>query len=247
MKPLRFTAGYTYYNEPERLRELFNVWEKWPSGVEIFLVDDGSPDYPAIDLIKELNLPEWGANIQVWRVSRDLGFNSHGCRNLIAKYATTDWIAFFDSDIIMYPPDVAKLKSVQFTKGSIYYHKIYQRYNQVIDKKIMGHQNCFVVNKDDFWEAGGYDESFTGLHYGDREFLKRLHNITDIRDSGCRIEGTEQGKHGRVTPGLEKMKYIGYDEDLKNNVYLTPFTAEEMDRLAGTKKTKLDFPFIRLL
>jgi len=43
------------------------------------------------------------------------------------------------------------------------------------------------------------------------------------------------------------MEYIGYDEKVKNYVYITPFTYEEMDKLTGTKKTKLDFPFIRLL
>ena len=248
MNSLRFTAGYTYYNEPERLIELFRAWEKWPSGVDIFLVDDGSPDYPAINIVKkELNLSDYGPTIQVWRVSRDIGFNSHGCRNLIAKYATTDWIAYFDSDVIMYPPDVALLKQVMFNKGSVYYHKCYQRYNQVIDNKQIGHQNVFVVHKDDFWEAGGYDESFTGYHYGDREFLKRLSATTEARESGCRTESTEPGKHGRIMQGLERMKYIGYDESVKNYVYETPLTNEEMDNLAGKKKTQLDFPFIRLL
>ena len=90
------------------------VWENWPSMVDIFLVDDGSSRTRAEEVLEGWEVPEWGPTLQLWRCTRDLGFNSHGCRNLIAKYAQTDVIAFFDIDQVMYPGDVARLKKFNF-------------------------------------------------------------------------------------------------------------------------------------
>ena len=87
----RLTVGYTYFEEPDRLKQQINIWKRWPANVDIFLVDDGSEIFPAKDIIdSHLHLEDWQPTFQLWKCTRNLGFNSHGCRNLIAKYAQTD-------------------------------------------------------------------------------------------------------------------------------------------------------------
>ena len=92
----RITAGYTYFQDRQQLEQQLLIWKEWPSFIDIFLVDDGSEKDQALDVIKETDwdLPDYGPTFQLWRVTRNLGFNSHGCRNLIAKYALSDHIAF---------------------------------------------------------------------------------------------------------------------------------------------------------
>lgn len=212
--------------------------------IDIFIVDDGSEKSTAEELLYNYVLPEWGPTLQLWRVSRNLGFNSHGCRNLIAKYAETDSIAFFDIDMIMYPTDMAKLKTINFSDHGkrIFFHDLYIKTNQKY-VNMPGHENCFVITKDLFWEAGGYDESFTGHHWGDREFVKRIIDTgAKKRHTSCKVELTRKGRHGTVRPDLvDKTVYIDDDK------FIVPLSTKKVKKLKGTITRKLNFPFVRIL
>lgn len=237
----RFTAGYTYFQEPDELEQQIKVWQTWPDQIDIFIVDDGSEIFKAEELLKDVWIPDSGPTIQLWRCTRNLGFNSHGCRNLIAKYAETDFIAFFDMDMLMYAPDIARLKRKMFKEGMLYYHHAYVEPKQTVMQQ-PGHRNCFAIGKKTFWEAGGYDESFTGHHFGDNEFLSRL------EDNGVKIEFTETsivlkrlGRHGIVKGDEKKTRYI--DDEF----FYVPLRELEVKKLKGTVKRRLNFPFIKVL
>ena len=218
-----------------------DAWSRWPANVDIFVVDDGSDIYPAKPLLENFHLEEWQPTLQLWRVTRNIGFNSHGCRNLIAKYSDTDWIQFLDIDHVMYENDVAKLKQMNLSYGDILNHKNYNQATQLIHD-YPGHINCFGVHKDFFWEAGGYDESFTGHHYGDREFLERLYaNGVEKAKTNLVMELHGQPRHGIVTGKVNKTEYM--DED----TFLAPLPIPEVGKLRGTKKQRLDFPFVKIL
>ena len=116
----RLTIGVTYFEDPDYLQRQLDLWKTWPAGVDIFLVDDGSSEYPALD---KYTLEEHNPTLQVWKVTRNLGFNSHGCRNLIGKYATTDAIQFIDLDMLIPPGQVALLKKVRVDENKVYHHK----------------------------------------------------------------------------------------------------------------------------
>ena len=49
----RITLGYTYFQDPEYLERQLLLWKEYPSYVDIFLVDDGSEEHTALDVIKE--------------------------------------------------------------------------------------------------------------------------------------------------------------------------------------------------
>ena len=46
--------------------------------LKLIIVDDGSMIYPAVDFLVKDDIPD----CSLYRVPVDLGFNSHGCRNL---------------------------------------------------------------------------------------------------------------------------------------------------------------------
>ena len=92
------TIGTTYYNNPEYL---FKFIEKNISYVqEMIIVDDGSSD-----IITNYIRPNY--KLRLFRVKKDYGFNSHGCRNLIMSQTKNDWVILLDIDREFIWPEVA--------------------------------------------------------------------------------------------------------------------------------------------
>jgi hypothetical protein len=237
----RVTLGYTYFDNPDYLTRQLELWKTYPAGVDIFVVDDGSEMYPAIDILKYYEPEHFQPTLQLWKVTRDLGFNSHGCRNLIAKYSTTDPIQFLDMDMFLPAGQIAALKKIIVKEDVTYHHRCYlHRLQTIWDHP--GHMNCFLIHKDTYNKNKGYDESFTGHHYGDREFLERLYaNGVEKAKTNLVMELHGQPRHGIVTGKVNKTEYM--DED----TFLAPLPIPEVGKLRGTKKQRLDFPFVKIL
>ena len=237
----RLTVGFTYFEESYRLEKQIEIWKQWPNNIDIFLVDDGSYRKPAIDVIKDLHLEDWQPTLQLWKCTRDLGFNSHGCRNLIAHYAQTEIIQFLDMDMYMYASDIARLRRMIIEPRDVVHHNCYNTQTQRIATH-PGHMNAFAIYKDLYWEAGGYDESFTGHHWGDREFLERLFTCEHrkVNSSLC-VTLDRKGRHGKIVDTVKKTEYEP-NEDLS---FLCPIDVDEIKKLRGKVKTKLNFPFIK--
>jgi hypothetical protein len=169
------SVNITYYNETK--------WLKWwyktitnlnEQGLDIRLNvgDDGSMDEPAEEFFNRYP-PTYG--MRLFRVKEDLGFNSHGTRNLLMKQTETDWNLLSDIDR-HYPDDTFKKMargSLEFDRGSFYSLK------EMIKASNDGFSvNDYVVHRDDFWRAGGYDEELVNVHWGDRLFLQCLGRLT---------------------------------------------------------------------
>lgn len=235
----RITIGFTYYNEPELLLQQIKYWKDYPVEVEVVLVDDGSQSFPAFEILKDHPLD----NFRLYQVDEDLGFNSHGCRNLIAKIANSDFILLSDIDNFFAPEQIAKLKIKKFNPKLLYRFSYYTTH----DKKLHlapGHQNIFLVAKDVYWEAGGYDESYTGYHHGDREFLDALEKITNdryLKDVVCR--GVRDKRKVIFRRG-----YWGLPEYDNENMILYLSEKEcSYSEMKDTVKTKINFSYTQLL
>lgn len=164
----KITLGTTYYNNPNYLK---NFIDKHYDYVDyMVIVDDGSDVIKAKDIIdKSLT------KISLYEVTKDYGFNSHGCRNLIMTQTKTDWVVLLDSDREFLDPDYAlyEIKTLELQKDVRY------RFSASIKRKkdyLNWHPsvNDFLIHKDHFFSVGGYDEEIIGIRDGDRQFFKQL-------------------------------------------------------------------------
>ena len=145
------TLVTTYYNEPEHLKKYIETSRYFIQNSlikRLIVVDDGSQKIPAKDVIIKQD------NISLFVVDEDLGFNSHGARNLAAKHVKTDWIFFADIDV-----DIPKntldnlIENISNKSENIYY-------SFISGKRKKQSVNVFCIKQKDFWKSGGYDEEY---------------------------------------------------------------------------------------
>jgi hypothetical protein len=122
----------------------------------LIIVDDGSTKYPAVDICQRHNCN----NISLYVVTEDLGFNSHGCRNLGMSESQTHWNILVDSDIELHSLQIPKIINLPLLETEIY----------------QWGTNMLLINKDQFFSCKGYDEEFVNIHYGDRLFLNYINS-----------------------------------------------------------------------
>lgn len=160
-----------YYEDPHRLYSiLHSEWLSWFD--KVIIVDDASSDFPALPIVENAISDELviGANrISLYRVHEDYGFNAHGARNLAAAMADTEWLFFLDVDMIMDDEFIEEFGSkIRTTKQGEF----------IVCRVFSGDPgNIFALRKEDFDDAGGYDEELRGYHMGDKLFRARLEKI----------------------------------------------------------------------
>lgn len=167
-----FNIITTYYNDPYLLE---NFLEKnTRPDIKVIIVDDGSQKYPARDVLKVLGDI---SNIELYTIPIDYGFNSHGARNLGMHITDTEWNLLLDLDIecdVQYAIDMHK------SDMTIYYgnHVRVDRFGDMSSE--LSIINNFMISKKLFWSVNGYDEEFTGHHYGDGMFAEAIGKIGTI-------------------------------------------------------------------
>ena len=168
------TPGITYitsyYNEPQLLRELLDSFNTDFFNA-LLIIDDGSEEYPAEPIVKPYadKLP-----VSLYRVTEDLGFNSHGCRNLGAQQAETEWCYFTDMDMHIDEGASHDLKTATETSVLKQYFTFWRSFKQDYIGRCEESINDFCIRREHFLESYGYDEEYTGWHYGDKMFLEKL-------------------------------------------------------------------------
>lgn len=200
---MQITLGTTYYNNPENLIQYINHHIDYVD--HIIVVDDGS-DNPASKYLQK------DSKISLYRVLKDYGFNSHGCRNLIMRQTTTDWNILMDVDRLFIDPEYAVhfIKNKKLNKNTLYLFEMIVKHADSIHKSV----NDFMIHKDHFWSVGGYDEELIGIRNGDRHFRLQLENFGDERvmtGVQARFTRSSSTSLGKVSPndihGMTKQLY----------------------------------------
>jgi len=229
------TIIQTYYNERFYLETQIERWNNFTTPVNIILIDDGSQIEPALNVLREHKLND-NINFSLYRVTEDIGFNSHGCRNLGARLAQSNWLLFLDIDYTLQPSDLNRLQEESLDLNSWY----------ELNAKFQGRGdtymalNQFLIPRKIFLDSGGYDESFVPFHHGDRELLSHLEKEYQKNNLDWLVLTCRRG--GRKARVDDTIRIPVYDDE--NMVFRTP--RFDIESIVHTD-TKLNFTWERIV
>lgn len=195
MSPL-LSIVMPYYRNPRMLVRQLSVWRhEWSaellSQIEIILVDDGSPDEKAEDVIRDMWDGQHGLPLRLYRVLEDKPWHQHGARNLGAHVATGRWLLMTDmdhvipastlSEVLRLLPKMSKREVLTFGRVDApptltWKSDHWTEFQRTVrpDGSLKPHVNSFVVRRKVFWYIGAYDEDLCGIYGTDRHFRTRL-------------------------------------------------------------------------
>jgi hypothetical protein len=177
------TLVYPYYENPETLRAQIKHWCAYPADLKrylrVIIVDDGSPDHPAVVVIRQ-EAPE--LNLRLLRVDVDIRWNQHAARNIGMEQAGPGWCLLTDMDHIV-PVDTARTA----IQGQLDPEAVYRfSRRDPAGTVLQPHPNSWLMTRAMFWRTGGYDEALSGLYGTDRDYRIRVagtapvHILTDF-------------------------------------------------------------------
>lgn len=173
------TLVMPYYDNPGMLARQYEEWTRWGAKeraqFDIVIVDDGSP-LPAIDVARPEGLPR----LAIFRVLEDRPWHQHAARNLGAHVAAGPWLLLTDMDHVL-TADAARALYKRLGKldaqTAYFLHRVEADTGlPTVDAsgRAKPHPNSFVMTRDLYWRAGGYDEDYCGIYGTDGLFKARL-------------------------------------------------------------------------
>lgn len=174
-----------------------------PGRFEFVIVDDHSHDAIDLDVFDGLT------DVRVYRVTEDVRWNMPGARNIGALEARRRCILFLDIDHIIPLDQVETLLSDAegLAPGRRLTPIRHRASGSRAGEELKPNINCFLINRSDFFLAGGYEEDFAG-HYGQEDKYFRY---------CCRRNGVED-QAAKFTLGLmSNSSTRGLDRDKARN------------------------------
>ena len=179
------TFSMTYYGQVERLQfqlDFFQrVKEEYKQYITLQLINDGYNDGGLFESIVQ-SCDE--LNVKAYQATVDVGFNNHGCRNLMMMESEDHWNMLMDIDVYLNQTLLESMITTKLNEDNIYVFAVEfdhpddpKDYDHVDPKKILKwktHPNTWLISKPCFWTGGGYDVEFTGMRHGDAEFFLSL-------------------------------------------------------------------------
>lgn len=173
----RLTLVYAYYDNPSMLSRQFDAWASYErrlaDKIRVVIVDDASPRWPAADVYRPKGLPRH----QIYRVLKDIPWHQDGARNLGAHVADDGWLFLSDIDHIL---PYESLRAIwQLDNQNVFY--TLDRIDAATGQHMLDgrgqhkpHPNTYVLHRDLYWKAGGYDEDYSGVYGTDGAFRRQL-------------------------------------------------------------------------
>ncbi|MBR1150088.1 glycosyltransferase [Bradyrhizobium sp. JYMT SZCCT0428] len=162
------TLVMAYYENPGMLREQFASIRRLPAKLRdllhVVIVDDGSPDHPAVP-------EDIGCSLQIWRIGVDVRWNQDAARNIGVHHAETEWLLLTDMDHVVPEATWQPLLLRQYDRDVAYR---LARVSAPDMAPYKPHPNSWFLTRKLFERAGGYDESFAGLYGTDALFRDAL-------------------------------------------------------------------------
>lgn len=230
----QFTIIHTYYNDRTLLETQIERWKVYNTPIKIILIDDGSQEVPAEEVFRGVTFSD-NIDLSVYKVTKDIGFNSHGCRNLGAMLANTEWLLFLDIDYTIQPSELRRLQTEEL--DPLKFYEINARFkNWAPERDPYVALNQFVISKKLYLESEGYDESWVPFHFGDREFLGRLADISEkVNLDWVNLTCRRGGRKGII----DDTATIPVYDDEKMVFYSRKFDPNKIERVSS----RINFPW----
>ena len=186
-EPRDITFVYPYYENPQFLARQLEQWTSYDQALRqrlrIIVVDDGSPNYPAAEVLQPV---VWSLPVRLFRIGIDVRWNWLAARNIGMQHAR-GWCLLTDMDHVV--PE-ATLRAVMF--GDVAPRSIYRfTRREHTGVRIHPHPNSMLMTRDMFWKVGGYDEALSG-HYGtDGDWRRRCVATAKVYTLPCPLERHE--------------------------------------------------------
>src|SRR5690606_5074751 len=180
------TLVTTYYRQPQMLAKQLETWGQYSPDVldkfRFIVVDDGSPE-PAKDVIKSAP-PSVLGKLDLYRIEIDIPWNHPGARNLGCHVAPHGWILRVDLDHVLLPEQAGVL--LAFTPRKKHWYRLRREWvkTRADGTEERGwrkpHVDSYLIHRSLYWEAGGYDEDYSGCYFCvDLEFFRLLGAIAE--------------------------------------------------------------------
>ena len=154
------------YNAQQPVDRQLALWKQFSPALRArlqFLVIDDHSDEP-------LQVDKGDLDLRLVRVADDIDWNMPGCRNLAATLCETPWMLFFDVDNVASEASLQKIVDALPRLDKRRLH-VFRRTENGVD--VEPHINSFLITRQGFFQAGGYDEDFSG-HYGFEDVAFRM-------------------------------------------------------------------------
>jgi len=161
----------------------WNSYSPWAKEhLKIVLADDGGP-VAVHDVLNRPSLSKrlGGLDVAVYRIQKDLKYNTPGALNLGISQARTPWVMIMDSDCLLSAESLERLLHFRPTAQfkAIYLFHRSRVTNDPTLKEVTRPLGCtFLFEKAMFEQIHGFDEDFTGEWSGgyghfDDHFLRK--------------------------------------------------------------------------
>jgi hypothetical protein len=201
-EPKPFTLILPYYENPRFLRQQIGWWDTYPqtlkSAIAAIIVDDGSPNAPALDVINESSRGVY--SIACYRIGVDIRWNWLAARNIGAHHAKDGWLLLTDIDHVL-PASTAESLIYGKHDPSVVY--AFSRIEHT-GEPVAPHSASFFMTKQMFWKIGGYDETLSGFYGTDGDYRRRLAQHAKIQILTDRLIRHEYQGDSSTTAYLRK-------------------------------------------
>jgi len=165
--------------------------------IAAIIVDDGSPEKPAEDVLKGYAQP---FPIRLFRIEKDVRWNWLAARNIGAHHAKDGWCVLTDMDHVIPQSTAEALVYGKHDPSKVYAFSRIEHSGE----KVNPHSASFLMTRSMFWKIGGYDERYSGFYGTDGMYRKRLAKHATINVLTDRLVRHEYQGDSSTTTYLRK-------------------------------------------
>lgn len=156
----KITICLAYYLNPGMLAAQYANLASLPAELKahlrLIVVDDGSPHDPATPPAADIGVP-----VEIFRVMVDVRWNQDAARNIAAHEAPEGWLLLTDIDHV--PPE-RTLRYIIRARLSLLNVYRFARVSAPDMTPYKPHPNSWLITRDMYWTAGGYEERTAGFY-----------------------------------------------------------------------------------